>query len=61
MFKIAKLEKVDYEDFDIHLVTQNKMGIENGKSVLKESFKILSFDISGTSGNNEYNGVSIDL
>ena len=47
MFKVAKLEKVDNEKVSINLVTQERNKYENGKVVLSETFKTLSFDISG--------------
>lgn len=47
MFKLAKLEKVNNEKVSINLVTQEQCSYENGKKVSHESFKTLSFDISG--------------
>ena len=47
MFKLAKLEKVNNEKVSINLVTQEQSSYENGKKVSHESFKTLSFDISG--------------
>ena len=47
MFKLAKLEKVNNEKVSINLVTQEQSSYENGKKVSYESFKTLSFDISG--------------
>ena len=47
MFKLAKLEKVNNEIVSINLVTQEQSSYENGKKVSHESFKTLSFDISG--------------
>lgn len=46
MFKIAKLEKVNNETVAVTTVTQKHCKYENGKSNC-ESFKTLSFDISG--------------
>ena len=48
MFKIAKLEKVDNEKITIDYVTQQSCGYEAGKKVKDETFKTLSFNISGT-------------
>lgn len=56
MFKAAKLEKIDNEKVTITYVTQQHCAYENGKKVLNESFKTLSFDISG----NDYS-LSFDL
>ena len=47
MFKVAKLEKVDNEQVTIEYVTQQQCAYDNGKKVLDESFKTLSFDVSG--------------
>lgn len=47
MFKIAKLEKVKNETVSIELFTQEINKYENGKKVLSENFKSLSFNISG--------------
>lgn len=47
MFKIAKLEKVDNEKVTIEYVTQQHCAYDNGKKILDESFKTLSFGISG--------------
>lgn len=47
MFKIAKLEKVNNEKVTINYVTQEGYKFEDGKSKLYESFKTLSFEISG--------------
>lgn len=47
MFKIAKLEKVNNEKVSISLVTQEQSSYKNGKKVSFETFKTLSFDISG--------------
>lgn len=47
MFKVAKLEKVDNEQVTIEYVTQRQCAYDNGKKVLDESFKTLSFDVSG--------------
>lgn len=47
MFKVAKLEKVDNEKVTIEYVNQQHCAYDNGKKVLNESFKTLSFDISG--------------
>jgi len=47
MFKVAKLEKVNNEIVTIDFVTQQKCAYDNGKKVLDESFKTLSFDVSG--------------
>lgn len=47
MFKINKLEKVNNEIVSIEFVTQCNSVYDNGKKVLDESFKTLSFDISG--------------
>lgn len=47
MFKIAKLEKVNNEKITINYVAQEVYKFEDGKSKLYESFKTLSFEISG--------------
>lgn len=47
MFKIAKLEEVNNEKVNIDYITQEGYKYENGKSILYESFKTLSFNISG--------------
>lgn len=46
MFKMAKLEKVENEKITINYVTQQHCSYESGKKI-KETFKTLSFDISG--------------
>jgi len=48
MFKVAKLEKVENEKVKIELVTQQNCAYDNGKKVKDETFKTLSFDITGT-------------
>lgn len=48
MFKIAKLEKVDNEKIAIDYVTRQICSFEEGKKVKDETFKTLSFDVSGT-------------
>ena len=48
MFKIAKLEKVNDESVNIKLSTQEKNKYENGKKILSETFKTLSFNISSS-------------
>lgn len=47
MFKIAKLENVNNEVVSIDYATQEQSKYENGKKVSHESFKTLTFDISG--------------
>lgn len=47
MFKVAKLEKLNNEVVTIEFVTQQQCAYDNGKKVLDESFKTLSFDVSG--------------
>ena len=47
MFKIAKLEKVKNEKVSISLVTQEETKFDNGKKTSFETFKTLSFNISG--------------
>lgn len=47
MFKINKLQQVENEKVDIHLVTLERNPFEDGKKASSESFKTLSFDISG--------------
>lgn len=47
MFKIAKLEKVDNEQININLIKLEKNKHENNKKITSETFKTLSFDISG--------------
>lgn len=47
MFKVAKLEKVDNENININYVTQESFSYESGKRVKEETFKTLSFNISG--------------
>lgn len=47
MFKIAKLEKVNNEKVSINLITYEQSKYENGKKILTEIVKTLSFDISG--------------
>ncbi len=47
MFKIAKLEKVNNEKISINLITYEQSKYENGKKILTEIVKTLSFDISG--------------
>ena len=48
MFKIAKLENVDNQTIAIDYVTQRSCSYEAGKKVKDETFKTLSFDVSGT-------------
>lgn len=48
MFKIAKLEKVDNEQININLIKLEKNKCENDKKIPSETFKTLSFDISGS-------------
>lgn len=48
MFKIAKLEKVDNEKIAIDYVTRRICSFEEGKKVKDETFKTLSFYVSGT-------------
>lgn len=47
MFKIAKLEKVNNEKVSINLIIYEQSKYENGKKILTEIVKTLSFDISG--------------
>lgn len=47
MFKISKLKKVNNEKVNINLTTHEQSRYENGKVILSETFKTLSFDISG--------------
>lgn len=47
MFKIAKLENVNNEKVKINLITQEINSYNNGKKISYETFKTLSFDISG--------------
>lgn len=47
MFRIAKLEKVNNENFNINLITQEQSQYENGKKISFEAFNTLSFDILG--------------
>lgn len=47
MFKIAKLEKVNNEKVSINLITYEQSKYENGKKILTEIVKTLSFDVSG--------------
>ena len=47
MFKIAKLEKVNNENITIDYITQQRSGYELGKKIKDETFKTLTFDISG--------------
>lgn len=47
MFKIAKLEKVNNENVNINLITQEQSQYENGKKISFEEFNTLSFDILG--------------
>ena len=47
MFKVAKLEKVSDEKVNIDLASTEQYKYENGKIVVKEKFKTLTFDISG--------------
>ena len=47
MFKVAKLEKVENEKITINYVTQQHCSYESGKKIKEETFKTLSFDISG--------------
>lgn len=56
MFKIAKLENVNNEVVTIDFITQSHCQYDNGKKIKEESFKTLSFDISG----NDYS-LSFDL
>ena len=47
MFKISILEKVNNEKISINLITYEQSKYENGKKILTEIVKTLSFDISG--------------
>lgn len=47
MFKIAKLEKAEDEKITINYVTQQHCAYKSGKKIKEETFKTLSFDISG--------------
>lgn len=47
MFKVAKLEKVNNEKVTIEYVAQQHCAYDNGKKILDESFKTLSFDVFG--------------
>lgn len=47
MFKIAKLDNVKNEKVSIELVSQTHCSYKDGKKDKEESFKTLSFDISG--------------
>ena len=47
MFKITKLKQVNNEKLNIDYITQEEYKYENGKSNLYDSFKTLSFNISG--------------
>lgn len=47
MFKIAKLENVNNEVVNINFITHEQSKYENGKKILHEAFKTLSFDITG--------------
>ena len=47
MFKVAKLEKVENEKITINYITQQHCSYESGKKNKEETFKKLSFDISG--------------
>lgn len=47
MFKIGKLEKVNNEKVTIDYVTQQKYAFNNGEKPSLETFKTLSFDITG--------------
>ena len=47
MFKIAKLEKVNNENITIDYITQQRCGYELGKKIKDETFKTLTFDVSG--------------
>lgn len=47
MFKVAKLENVKNENIDTHFVSHEYTQYQEGKKVLVDSFKTLSFDISG--------------
>lgn len=47
MFKIAKLENVDNEKIAIDCVTRQICSYKEGKKVKDETFKTLSFDVSG--------------
>ena len=47
MFKIAKLENVNNENVTINCYTLQKCSSELGKKVKDETFKTLTFDVSG--------------
>ena len=47
MFKIAKIRNIENEDISINYVTQRHCGYELGKKTKDETFKTLSFVISG--------------
>lgn len=47
MFKIAKLNQVSNEKVTINIVSHQQCSYDNGKKVKEETFKTLSFDISG--------------
>ena len=47
MFKIAKLENVNNEKVSINFVIQEETKYDNGKKASFESFKTLTFDVSG--------------
>ena len=47
MFKIAKLEKVNNENVNINLITQEQSQYENGNKISFEEFNTLSFNILG--------------
>ena len=47
MFKIAKLENLKNEVVSIEYATQEQSKYEDGKKVSHESFRTLTFDISG--------------
>ena len=47
MFKIAKLENVNNESVTVNCVTQQNWSYELGKKVKDETFKTLTFDVSG--------------
>jgi len=47
MFKIAKLKNVNNENVTINYYTLRKCSTELGKKVKDETFKTLTFDVSG--------------
>ena len=54
MFKIAKLKNVDNENIDIHLIKLEYSKYINDKNI-KEAFKTLSFNITGTNYSFKFN------